>query len=306
MQRRDFIRTAAGVGLLAAGLNVDLAHGKPGQKFRFVHFTDLHLKPEDGAEQGVLQAVEAVNALSPAPDFVVTGGDLVFDALEVDYERADLLFKLYQKCMDRLDCPVYHAIGNHDILGWYPKSPVAKSHPEYGKKMFAGRLGGGRTWNSFDHKGWHFVILDSIEWDRQDEDYMGLICEEQLVWLRDDLADVDSATPVAIVTHIPFVSIVEQVRGGANTPLNKQIGITNSRRVLDLFDGKKLQLVLQGHLHRDEQLRLEGRRFIMSGAICGGWWRGPNRATEEGFGVFDVDGDGVRYHYHDYGWEVSE
>jgi 3',5'-cyclic-AMP phosphodiesterase len=306
MQRRDFVRSAAGAALSVAGLNFKLAHGESGKKFRFVHFTDLHLKPEDGAEQGVLKAVAAVNALSPSPDFVITGGDLVADALAVDFERADMLFKLYQKCMDQLDCPVYHAIGNHDILGWYPKSNVAESHPEYGKKMFAGRLGGGRTWNSFDHKGWHFVILDSLEWDQEEENYMGLICDEQLAWLRSDLAGVDRHTPIAVVTHIPFVSIVEQVRLGANAALNRQIGITNSLEVLELFKDRNLQLVMQGHLHRDEQLRLEGCKFVMSGAICGRWWAGANLATEEGFGVLDVDGADVQYSYHDYGWEVRK
>ncbi len=304
MQRRDFFRSAAGAGLLAAGLNIDRLQGAAEHKFRFAHLTDLHLKPEDGAEQGVLKAVAAVNALDPAPDFVITGGDLVFDVLEVDFERADMLFKLYRKCIGQLDCPVYHGIGNHDILGWYPESDVAESHPEYGKKMFANRLGDGSTWRSFDHKGWHFVLLDSIEYDEDSEDYLGMICEEQMAWLEDDLAGVDSNTPIAVMTHIAFVSIVEQLRSGANVALNKKIGVTNSLEVLELFEGKRLQLVLQGHLHRDEQLRLEGRKFVMSGAISGEWWKGPHLDTQEGFGVFDVDGADVHYRYHDYGWEV--
>ncbi len=304
MQRRDFFRGAAGLGLLAAGLNIDTLRGAPGHRFRFVHFTDLHLKPEDGAEQGMLKAVAAANALDPAPDFVITGGDLVFDVLKADYERADTLFKLYEKCVGWFNCPVYHGIGNHDILGWYPESDVAQSHPEYGKKMFANRLGGGSTWRSFDHKGWHFILLDSVEYDEQSEDYIGLICEEQLRWLRDDLAGVNSVAPIAVMTHIPFVSIVEQLRSGANAPLNQKIGVTNSLEVLELFEDKRLQLVLQGHLHRDEQLRIEERKFVMSGAVCGGWWKGPHLDTQEGFGVFDVDGSNVSYHYHDYGWEV--
>ncbi len=304
MQRRNFIRTAAGGALLAAGLKLDSLLGQPEREFRFVHFTDLHLKPEDGAEQGVLKAVAAVNALDPAPDFVITGGDLVSDVLEANFERADLLFNLYEKCLGQLNCPVHHGIGNHDILGWYPESDVAENHPEFGKKMFAGRLGEGSTWKSFDHKGWHFVLLDSLEWDEQNEDYMGLVCDEQLVWLKDDLAAVDNSTPIAVMTHIPFVSGVEQLRSGANAALNNRIGVTNSLEVLELFEGKKLILILQGHLHRDEQLRIEGRKFVMSGAICGQWWSGPNHATEEGFGIFDVNGADVQYRYHDYGWEV--
>jgi 3',5'-cyclic AMP phosphodiesterase CpdA len=294
----------AGAGLLAAGMGAGKLSAAGDKSFRFVHFTDLHIKPEDGAEQGVRQAVRAVNNLDPEPDFVITGGDLVFDALDVSYERADTLFKLYQECISGLNCPVHNVIGNHDVLGWYKNSDVAKDHPEYGKKMFAKRVGGGSTWKSFDHKGWHFVLLDSIEYDEASSDYIGLVNDEQLAWLERDLAAVSADTPIVVVTHIPLASILEQVRSGANAPLNNHIGITNSMAVFGKFEGKNLQLILQGHLHRDEQIRVDGRRFYMSGAVCGAWWRGPNETTQEGFGVVDISGANVNCSYFDYGWEV--
>jgi len=230
----------------------------------------------------------------------------VFDVLETGYERADMLFNLYGECISKLNCPAHHVIGNHDILGWYETSDVPENHPEYGKKMFAARLGEGSTWKSFDHKGWHFVLLDSVEPDPENGEYMGMICPEQVEWLREDLAAIDSETPVVAVTHIPFVSIAEQLRGGANAPLRKNIGITNSIEVLELFEGSNLQLVLQGHLHRDENIRFDGRQFVMSGAVCGAWWKGANHDTQEGFGVVDIDSNGARCSYFDYGWEVAE
>jgi 3',5'-cyclic AMP phosphodiesterase CpdA len=304
MQRRNFFRLA-GAGMLAASFGARKIAGAGDKSFRFVHFTDLHVKPEDGAEQGVRKAIEAVNKLDPAPDFVISGGDLVSDALDVSFERADTLFKLYQDCAAGFNMPVHDVIGNHDILGWYKNSGVSPEHPEYGKQIFAKRLGNGSTWKSFDHKGWHFVLLDSIEFDKESGDYMALINPEQMAWLENDLADVSDETPLVVVTHIPLISSLEQLRGGANAPLNPRIGITNSMDVFKLLENKNLQLVLQGHLHRDEQIRVDGRWFCMSGAVCGAWWKGPNVTTQEGFGVIDVSGGNIACNYYDYGWEVQ-
>ena len=306
MKRRNFLKFSL-AGTLAGPMlgRKKLAAGQAaGVSFRFAHLTDMHVKPEDGAEQGLLQAIAAVNSLDPQPDFVIAGGDLVFDVLAADYQRADTLFSLYGRCMKNLKMPVYHVIGNHDIFGWYPWSTVSPGHPEYGKEMFRKRLGEGRTWRSFTHKGWHFILLDSIEWNPRRTDYVARINEAQMDWLKQDLAALDPAVPLVLVTHIPFFSIVEQNRSGANSSLPEGLALVNSKEVLELFEGFKLKLVLQGHLHRDERLELEDKRFIMSGAVCGAWWRGANVRTEEGFGVIDINNEDISYRYFDYGWRV--
>ncbi|MEA1996101.1 MAG: metallophosphoesterase [Gemmatimonadota bacterium] len=309
MKRRDMLRLsligAAGLPFLGRSTSLGAsANVRNEQGFRFVHMTDIHLRSENRAEEGFLKAVEAVNSLDPCPDFVVTGGDLVSDALAVSYEQAVKLFDMYERCISRLKMPAWHVIGNHDIFGWYPWSGVPASHPEFGKEMFRKRLGNGSTWSSFDHKGWHFILLDSIEWDPLRTDYYGVISDEQIEWLKSDLASIDGSTPIALATHIPFVSVLEQIRSGGNAGLSAGGAVSNTDAVLRMFSGKNLKLVLQGHLHRDEQVRFEDKSFIMSGAVCAAWWRGPHGRTEEGFGVIDVSGDDFSYSYYDYGWEV--
>ena len=306
MKRRDFLRFSLISAAGAAVVGREALAGASQEKvtFRFAHLTDIHVKPEDGAEEGFIKALEAVNALDPPVDFVITGGDLVYDALAAPYERADQLFKLYERCLSRLEVPVYNVIGNHDILGWYPWSGVSSSHPEFGKLMFKKRLGGGSSWRAFDHKGWHFILLDSIEWNPQRTEYMGRISQLQIEWLKEDLARVEPDTPIVIVTHIPFVSIADQLKRGGNAALGESTAIANSDKVLRMFSNHNLKLVLQGHLHRDERLVMEQNSFIMSGAVCGAWWRGANVHTEEGFGIIDVRGDDFSYTYYDYGWEL--
>ena len=55
--------------------------------FSFVFCTDIHVEPERNAVQGFTQAIDTINKLQPA--FVITGGDLIMDALGQSYERAD-------------------------------------------------------------------------------------------------------------------------------------------------------------------------------------------------------------------------
>ena len=61
--------------------------------FSFIFCTDIHVQPERNAIKGFTQAIDAINKLQPA--FVITGGDLIFDALGQSYERADSLYNLY-------------------------------------------------------------------------------------------------------------------------------------------------------------------------------------------------------------------
>jgi 3',5'-cyclic AMP phosphodiesterase CpdA len=305
--RRQFIRSlSTGLGGIGLGLAGFSEVGKTaGGEFRFVHMTDMHVQPELDGEKGLRAAIKAVNRLDPRPDLVITGGDLVMDALGQPYERADRLFNMFDECCGELKMPVHNCIGNHDVFGWYPKSGVSADHPEFGKRMFEKRLGNGRSYKSFDHNGWHFILLDSIQWDEAESEYTGLIDPEQLAWLKADLVRVGTKTPVVVVTHLVLASIRRQVFNGANDPLPPTLGITNSMDVLNSLEGYNLKFVLQGHLHKWEHCHLEDRVFITSGAVAGDWWKGPYGKTQEGFLVVDVNGDGgYRFDYHDYGWEV--
>ncbi len=90
-------------------------------------------------------------------DFVLQGGDHVFDALQVNRSRATSVFDLYAKTEQDLGTEIYHTIGVDDCFGIYVSSGVAESDALYGKKMFEERFG--KTYYSFDHKGVHFVVL---------------------------------------------------------------------------------------------------------------------------------------------------
>lgn len=272
--------------------------------FTFTFLTDIHLKPELGAPDGFQMAIDRVNALNP--DFVITGGDLIDDALYSSYGRADTLFTLYEEMIRGFNMPVYNTMGNHDYYGFNSIPAVDPGHPAYGDKMFLDRIG--KRYYSFDHKGWHFMILDGIEQgDGSWGAYIGKVDTVQLEWIREDLKKLDPGTPIVAAIHIPLVSIIPQIANGPLYADNQSSLVTNQQQVLALFREMNLKLVLQGHLHALEDLNLmDQTRFITGGAVSGQWWKTPDDARlQEGFIKIDISGDDFTWEYVDYGWETG-
>lgn len=299
--------TKAGlIKLLLIIIIVSLSHSckkapveKPG--FSFAFLTDIHVQPETRATEGFKAAIAEVNKLKP--DFVITGGDLIMDALAQTHGRADSLYNLYIETALGFKMPVHNTMGNHEVFGYYEQSGVDATHPLYGDKMFEDKLG--RRYYVFEFNGWRFYILDSIdEWE--EGGYYGYIDQEQMAWLKEDLAGVDPEMPIVISVHIPLISVFTQLEVGSTAPNGRGSVVTNSRELLELFKEYNLKLVLQGHLHSCEDIYVNGTHFITGGAVSGGWWKGPHRGVEEGFLMVHVSGDEIESEYIDYGWQVEE
>lgn len=271
-------------------------------KFSFVFMTDIHVQPERNADEGLLKAIAKINELNP--DLVINGGDFIMDALGQTKERSDSLYQLYKKLQKEFAMPVFNTIGNHEHYAFYNKEEVSRDDPDYGDKMFRRYIG--LPYYSFNHKGWHFIILNSVM-ETDDRGYRGGISEDQLEWLKDDLASVDSNTPIAVSVHIPFITAMNQILSGSLSPNDTGDVINNSKEVLSLFDDKNLKLVLQGHLHYLEDLYIGGKtHFITGGAVSASWWRGPRYGMEEGFLLIHVDGEEIGWEYVDFGWEAED
>ena len=84
--------------------------------FSVAFMTDIHIQPELNAAKGLEKALDTINILKP--DFIITGGDLIMDALATPYARVDSLYNLYSKTVRKANMPVYNTIGNHRDL-WY-------------------------------------------------------------------------------------------------------------------------------------------------------------------------------------------
>lgn len=288
-----------------AGSTMEAPGAEAAREFQFAYLTDIHVQPERGAADGLTKCIRAVNALAARPDFVVTGGDLIMDALDVGQDRLKVQWDLFDERWKSLELPAHHTIGNHDVGGWSAKSLIMPGDAGYGKQLFAERYGQGGTWRSFDHKGWHFILLDSIGQNPETRDYIGWIDDAQMEWLKKDLAKAGKATPVVIVSHIPFFSVWGQMNADPRKGENPKALVNNAHAVRKLFAGHNIRLLLSGHGHVLERIELNGITYVQGGAVCGMWWKGPVFGNPEGFGVVTCRDDGTfQFDYRGYGWKV--
>jgi 3',5'-cyclic AMP phosphodiesterase CpdA len=309
LSRRGFIASlAAASAALATAPRVVAAAEAPSRGFRFVFMPCIHLRRDLRSPEGFANALKAVRELSPAPDFLLTGGDMCHNmrdqSLDQSEEITDLFAKLFR---DNCALPVHHCLGNHDLAAWN-KVAEAASDPRYGKNLTVRKFGMKDRYYSFDHSGWHFVSLDYLRVSEPGK-FTAEIDPEQMTWLRDDLAR-NKSRPTIIVTHAPVVSAVELFSDRAKrtedalaVPFGRVI--SNAPELVETGKHGNVRAFISGHLHLVERLELLGQTFICSGSASGHQWNGPRMGTPEGFGVFDCRADGTfDFHYQSHGWKA--
>lgn len=95
--------------------------------------TDLHIQPELRADEGCRMAFSDARKIKA--DFILGGGDMVFDVADEGLDRAKKLFGLLGETLKRLDTPIHSCIGNHDVFGTGAKAGVARSESGWGKRI---------------------------------------------------------------------------------------------------------------------------------------------------------------------------
>ena len=214
--RRKFLGFTGKAGLStlvasAAGINLgifDLVHAQSNvQPFRFAHITDSHLYSgvDHKFDRQLEDAVDQVNSMKVMPDFVVYGGDIAQNGTEDQIVKG-------KQILSKLKPKLISIPGEHD---WYLDMG----------KVWKGVMGhDGKDYWSFDHKGMHFIGMNSILvpdfWtakqlsprERMEAMEMlegpigGLwgVGAQQLEWLKKDVANLPSNTPVVVFTHSPL------------------------------------------------------------------------------------------------------
>ena len=209
--RRDFLKCAGALGVLPLS-TIEIAFADPQKNFTFAYISDSHIQQIRGTEfvrnwdRGLIRAVAETNLLDPKPDFVMFGGDLAQLGKKEELDHGG-------EILSGLKYELHCVLGEHDYyldLG------------EYWSKLY------GPHYYSWDHKGVHFITLNSIltydKWihgpwpnDMQRMVEMAgldnpngspfLVGEKQRSWLQKDLEKVGKDTPVVIFSHSPIQKI---------------------------------------------------------------------------------------------------
>jgi 3',5'-cyclic-AMP phosphodiesterase len=267
-------------------------------KFSFVFMSDIHYTQKFNAPKGFQMLVDTLNQMNP--DLVMVGGDIIYDALRVTEKELMGNTNAYLKAASQIKAPLHYAVGNHEVFELYQKN-ADTSGALFGKRYYEKYFG--KRYYSFNHKGWHFMVLDNI-YITPDRKYIGKIDSVQLSWIKEDLKTVSEQTPIVMMMHVPLISTLSQWYGGGTNANDDKVAAVDSHRLLRLFESKNLRLVLQGHLHYFEALNILNKTMVITApSVSGKWWRGKQHEVEEGFIRINVDGDKLEYEYVDFGWE---
>jgi len=249
IDRRTFLKTA-GTALVGSALPVSLVKVAFGaadsaRDFTFGYISDAHIQYIKGKDfvrnwdMGLKRSIMEANLLSPRPDFFMFGGDLAQLGMKEELDHG-------LDIMSSLRGEVHYVIGEHDYyldLGEYWQEKI------------------GPLYYSFDHKGVHFVVLNSIltydgwthkDWDspmdrmkamaRLDnpEGSPFMVGEEQIAWLRKDLEKVNKGTPLCVFSHSPLQKIFK----GWN------FWTEDAEKVQALLKPFRKATVIYGHVHQ--------------------------------------------------------
>jgi 3',5'-cyclic AMP phosphodiesterase CpdA len=271
--RRDFLKAAgalAAAGVLPISL-VELAFADAKQNFTFGYISDSHIQQIKGDkfvrnwDRGLIRAVAETNLLDPKPDFVIYGGDLAQLGSKAELDHG-------AEIMSALTHKTYYVMGEHDYyldLG------------EYWSKLF------GEHYYSFDHKGVHFVVLNSIltyddwtfnRWPSAEQrmlEMAGLdnpngspfmVGDKQRDWLRKDLENINKDTPIVVLSHSPLQKIYK----GWN------FWTEDAEQVQALLTPFKKVTVIYGHVHQIQYNQLGNISFH---AVMATAWPWPYPST---------------------------
>ena len=261
LDRRSFLKVAGaaagavlGQGLFAphSFLPVSVAHAQPAgagagtatgpaEAFRFAYISDSHLYEKDQNDRFVralLRAVDDINKLDPQPDFVLYGGDLAQLGQPAELELGAQILK-------EVKAPLRMMVGEHD---WY-LDMGERWREQFGKPTY-----------SFDHKGVHFVVLNSVI----EEDFWtarkltpmermktvaGLdnqgqrsftVGAAQREWLTKDLAALPSDKPLIVFSHSPLYKLYKAWNFWTDDADEVQAILNRFERVV----------VIHGHTHQ--------------------------------------------------------
>jgi hypothetical protein len=178
----------------ALGKAADIRNGLPGG-FTFAQISDTHLGFSKDANPDVVgtlrRCIADLNALSQRPGFIAHTGDITHLSKPAEFDLADQVFSELR--VDRM----HFVPGEHDALDNGLTGYLARH----------GQASGGKAWYSFDDHGVHFVALSNVVDFKAGS--MPSIGDEQLRWLKQDLAARSASTPIVVLAHIPLWTVYE-------------------------------------------------------------------------------------------------
>jgi len=214
------------------------------------------------------EQIEEINQLDP--DLVLDVGDLI-NGYSGSATKVEAMWDEFDEIVGGFEAPLVMIAGNHDI--WDRQA----------EQIYQRRYG--KTYFSFDHKGVHFVALNTEMLD-EDGAVTSRIEDEQLQWLKDDLAKHQGARATFVFLHKPLWQ-------EHHVPAGSSVGwMANVHPLLVKYN---VSAVFAGHVHKYTYFGpIDGVHYYITGG--GGAGIGTNEAAGDfhHYCVVTVRGDDWR------------
>ena len=285
---------------LASGVDFAVNRvAKSEKEFTFVHVTDTHISTDPTSLQGLSRFVQEVNALTPAPRFVVNSGDLVNldKAITASIDGGHAFFRNYAGIMNHLSMPYYNVAGDHTDSKYRLKQFPRGDH-RCGKAMFWEYLG--PNFFSFEYGKIHFASIDyvyhlgkrQIMVKGQNLEYpTSKVQPAQVEWMKQDMTNRTPGTFVVTTSETDL----------SNS--NKCPGFIEMAKQYDV----RLQLTGDDHIVAYKSRLVPYRT---GGALSGCWWNPKTKQlcpdlSPQGYLVYHVSGEKLEYFYKGLGQRVA-
>jgi 3',5'-cyclic AMP phosphodiesterase CpdA len=165
--------------------------GKP----LFVQISDTHIGFHKDANPDVVgtlsSTINLVNGMREQPALILHTGDITHLSRPEEFDTA-------QKLLGQLRTSELHTVpGEHDVAD--------ATVTEYFNRF--GAASKNKGYYSFDHAGVHFIALINVL--QAKDGGAGYLGEEQLAWVKQDLAGRSSSTPLVVFAHMPLWNVYE-------------------------------------------------------------------------------------------------
>ncbi len=295
-----------------------------GDDFTMYILGDMHLANRNNTKdmtqfKSFIRDLNSTIDVVPGKEYVLTLGDMTWDCYWFS-NSFDLSTYLNLVNGGFSDIQFFHTMGNHDN--------DFTGAGDFGKEQ-AYRDVLCPTFYSYNIGKVHFVVIDDIDYmstvaDTKDNKgemltdnrskYKNQIVNDQIEWLKKDLAYVPKSTPVVLSTHAP---VYRPVTGTPNTykvGLESSLSTSSGTKALeDALAGRKVH-IFTGHTHKTftyDRTASTGIFEHNAGSVCGDWWwcssltSGINLAPDGapgGYTVLSVSGDDLKWYYKSTGY----
>lgn len=262
-------------------------------------------------KNGYMVRIREEKEAAPGRIYSMILGDLTWD--NYWYQRNFNLQNFMNTCRDyKYPVPLFPVIGNHDNDGGVPAGENCDFLSSAPWRTIVCP-----NYYSFNLGRVHYVVLDDIFYKNENtggsyntgivgsRNYNAYITEDQINWLRQDLALADPQEPLVLALHIPIWCVRK------NTTFETYAGLSGdqSEEIAQMVKDFREVHIITGHTHYNVNAHPSNHRNIMEhniAAICATWWWTGKLTNHQvckdgspgGYALWNVNGDCIKWKYH--------